>query len=276
MFLPAASKVLSVLRSNLANLQQRFADKADELLQSRAILNLFVDRGGCGTFGMRRIIVPYSIKRQIAHRNAQTFGLLHVSGDDFGGICLDDWQQRFGLPDCLGAIGGLQADGFAMSVKLIPAEVDFAGALRSVVVRGNWISDCSRGIQIESPQNYTIPERKMSDELMKQIYANYRTVPAFAGSDNLLVEGNFIKRMDRDGIYVSGCAERAVTGLVVTGNFLSDSNMGNYDSVRDVWADGLDRAVIRNNFSAGTSAEKKLSPVQGIGKNCKATVFESN
>ena len=145
-----------------------------------------------------------------------------------------------------------------------------------VVVRGNRISDCSRGIQIDSPQAYTTPERKQSDELMKQIYANYPTVPAFAGSDNLLVTGNFIKRMNRDGIYAVGCAERPVTGLVVTDNFLSDNNMGNYDSVRDIWADSLDRAVIRDNFSAGTSAEKKLSPIQGIGKNCKATVFEFN
>lgn len=145
-----------------------------------------------------------------------------------------------------------------------------------VVVRGNRISDCSRGIQIDSPQAYTTPERKLSDELMKQIYANDPTVPAFAGSDNLLVTGNFIKRMNRDGIYAVGCAERPVTGLVLTGNFLSDNNMGNYDSVRDIWADSLDRAVIRDNFSAGTSAEKKLSPVQGIGKNCKATVFEFN
>ena len=78
------------------------------------------------------------------------------------------------------------------------------------------------------------------------------------------------------GIYVSGCPARKVTNLVIENNFLSENNMGNHKFVRDIWADELDHAVIRNNFSAGTSAPNGLSPAQGIGKSCLRTVGEGH
>lgn len=146
-------------------------------------------------------------------------------------------------------------------------------AVADSVVRGNKISDCSRGVTVGSPKHYTTPEKKMPESIMKQIYANYKVIPEFAGSDNILISGNFIKRMDRDGIYAAGCPERKITGLVLEGNVLSDNNTGNHDHVRDIWADWLERSVIRDNVSLGTQSEKKLSPVQGIGKGCARTLF---
>ena len=143
-----------------------------------------------------------------------------------------------------------------------------------VTVTGNQISECSRGIQIDSPAHYATPEKKLPEELMKQIYASSTTVPEYAGSDNLLIADNFIKRMNRDGIYVTGSAARKVTNLVITNNFLAENNTGNHKFVRDIWADGLDHALIRGNFSAGSAAPNGLSPVQGIGKSCSRTVFE--
>ena len=99
-------------------------------------------------------------------------------------------------------------------------------------------------------------------------------MPEYAGSDNLLIADNFIKRMNRDGIYVTGSAARKVTNLVIANNFLAENNTGNHKFVRDIWADGLDHALIRGNFSAGSAAPNGLSPVQGIGKSCSRTVFE--
>ncbi len=163
-------------------------------------------------------------------------------------------------------ISGAQNGGSAI---MLAAAVD-------VTITGNQLSDCSRGIQIDSPPHYATAERKIPDELMKQIYANYAKIPEYAGSDNLLITDNFIKRMNRDGIYVSGCPARKVTNLVIENNFLSENNMGNHKFVRDIWADELDHAVIRNNFSAGTSAPNGLSPAQGIGKSCLRTVFEGH
>ena len=66
-----------------------------------------------------------------------------------------------------------------------------------------------------------------------------------------------------DGIYVTGSAARKVTNLVITNNFLAENNTGNHKFVRDIWADGLDHALIRGNFSAGSAAPNGLSPVQG-------------
>lgn len=166
----------------------------------------------------------------------------------------------------------LIADNIIYGARNGGAGIQLSAVVDSVV-RGNKISDCSRGIQIDSPAHYATPEKKMPDDLMKEIYANYKNPPAFAGSDNILVSGNFIKRMNRDGLYVTGCAERKVTGLVAEGNVFSDNNTGNHDFVRDLWADHLERAVIRNNISLGTQAEKKLSPIQGTGKNCVKTLF---
>ena len=146
-------------------------------------------------------------------------------------------------------------------------------AVNDVLVSDNKISDCSRGIVLDSPAHYA-GESRLSPELLKELYPVATKVPEIAGSDNVMLRGNFISRADRDGIYVSGSQQRAVRNLFVSGNFFQDNNRGNYEAVRDFWGDWIENGRISDNFSAGTTSPAGLAPVQGIGTNCTGVVFE--
>ena len=122
-------KFLGDLRSDTADFPAGIVQKIEELLQARLILEPLVDRRRDSPFRMVRIVFPNVGNAQIALRFLESLGIIHMGGDDLRSRSLDDWDKLLSPLQCLGAVVGMERDGFPTSGDLIAVEVDFSGSL---------------------------------------------------------------------------------------------------------------------------------------------------